>query len=354
MHTLLDPVAAIKRELDDWEVAFVELDVFGTDDAATIAAMVDRFAREHLGARIDGYLFYASSVGSTHGLQLVDGRRVVLKVRPPPATNPHLPLDRDALAQVFTAQHRLATAGYPCPLPLLGPTPLVHGLATIEQYMADGERRDAHDPHVRGLLARSLAEHITLLDPLLPSIAPTHFAAPRDRLFPQPHSQLFQPSEPDTIWVRELGRRARDIAESIPSPRRIGHCDWRVEHVRFAGDCIAASYDWDSVAALPETRIVGVDAHGHTADWSQQEIRRVPTHEGILGFIDDYARARLTPFTADEHRGARAWAAYWIAYGAWISIAPGERDWPDDSWPALLRACGEALLRPDVARARGV
>ena len=89
----------------------------------------------------------------------------------------------------------------------------------------------------------------------------------------------------------------------------------------------------------------GGKAHGHPADWSQERTRRVPTLAGMLGFIADYEAARRAPFTAAERRGARAWAAYWIAYGAWISVRPGERDWPADSWPALLRECGEDLLR---------
>jgi hypothetical protein len=243
------------------------------------------------------------------------------------------------LQQIVAVQRHLAAAGYPCPEPLLGPVPLGHGLATVEAFMGEGERR--HD--ARRWLARGLAEHMAILDPLLQAIRVQHFAAPPERLFPQPHGKLFRPSEPDTIWVRELAARARQTAESIASPLRLGHCDWRVEHVRFEGDRIVATYDWDSIALLPETRIVGVDAHGHTADWSQHAIRRVPTLEGILAFIDDYAAVR--PLTAEERRGARAWSAYWIAYGAWISIQPGETDWPDDSWPALLRDSGDALLR---------
>ena len=131
----------------------------------------------------------------------------------------------------------------------------------------------------------------------------------------------------------------------MPSPPVLGHCDWRVEHLRFSGERLVASYDWDSLATRAETCVVGVNAHGHTADWSQAQTRRVPTPEGIPGFIADYERARGRRFTGAEHHAARAWAVYWIAYGAWISITPGSTDWPDDSWPALLQQCGELLLR---------
>ena len=346
MATVRDPVTVIREHLAQWDTPFVELDVFGTDDAGSIAEAVDRFTREHLGARVAGYLFQTASVSSTHGVELDDGRRVVIKVKPPPETNPDLPLDRTSLEAIVAAQRHLAAAGYPAPTPILGPVVLARGLATVETYLPPGEARSGHDAGVRGLLAAGLHDHMAILEPLLSNPRLTHLELPADRLFPQPHSKIFQPSEAaeDTGWVRDLARRARDRAEATVSRPRLGHCDWRVEHVQLRGNDIVATYDWDSLAVAPEIRIVGVDAHGHTADWSQEAIRRVPTYDGIVGFIADYERARAAPFSAGERRGARAWAAYWIAYGAWISIAPGQRDWPDDSWPALLRDCGEALL----------
>jgi hypothetical protein len=341
--TARDPVRVIQEQLDEWEVPFVELDVFGTREASRIVEIVEAFAREQLGSGVDGYLHYGSSVGSTHCVELLDGRRVVIKVRPTAADAP-VPIDREDLEQIMAVQRHLATHGYPCPEPLLGPVPLGRGLATVETYLDRGIHRDAHDPHVRDLVAVGLREQIGRLSPLVATVRPKHFEVPRDRLFPRPHGRLFVPSEADTGWVRELAGRARAIAESVPSPPELGHCDFRVEHIRFEGDAIVATYDWDSVALRPELEIVGTNAHGHTADWSQEAIRRVPTLEGMLGFLAAYDRARPVPFTREQHRGARAWAAYWIAYGAWISIAPGDTDWPEDSWPALLRDAGERLL----------
>ncbi|WAS96696.1 phosphotransferase [Nannocystis punicea] len=340
-----DPVAVVRENLAEWEVPHVELDVFGTADAAAIVEQVDGFVRRHLGTGVAAYLFCGSSVGSTHGLLLADGRRVVLKARPPAETNPDLPLDRESLRQVARVQRFLAARGYPCPEPILEPEPIGRGLATIETYLDAGRLVDGHDPRGRRLIAAALVEHIGLLRNMPDPPRIGHFAVPDERLFPTPHGKIFSPSESDTGWVRALGRRARDITRAADSPLVLGHCDWRVEHLRFADDRLVATYDWDSLAARPEVCIVGVDAHGHTADWSQEQVRRVPTPEGILGFIADYEAARGEPFTREQHRAARAWAVYWIAYGAWISIAPGDTDWPEDSWPALLRRCGEELLR---------
>ncbi|HEY1693180.1 MAG TPA: hypothetical protein VGG39_13525 [Polyangiaceae bacterium] len=341
-----DPVVVIREHLATWDTPFVELDVFGTDDPRAIAAAVDEFARAQLGAGVAGYLLQVASISSTHCVELDDGRRLVIKVKPPAETNPSLPLDRASLEAITQAQSHLAASGFPCPMPVLGPTPLARGLATVERYMADGEHRDAHDPVVRRLLAEGLAEHMAILEPLVATSALSHFQMPPGRLFPHPHSRLFHPSDAvdDTGCVQDLARRARAIAESIASPPCLGHCDWRTEHVRFDGDRIVATYDWDSLGVLPRTRIVGVDAHGHTADWQQDAIPHLPTYDGIVGFIEDFARAATAPFTADEHRAARAWAAYWIAYSAWITIQPGQRTWAPDSWPLLLRDCGERLL----------
>jgi hypothetical protein len=341
-----DPVAVVRASLDEWEVPFVELDVFGTADAGAIVEQVDEFARRHLGSGVAGYLFCGASVGSTHGVVLADGREVVIKARPPAQTNPDLPLDAGSLAVVVELQRFLADRGYACPRPILGPREIGRGLATVEVHLAGGRAPDRDDAEDRRRIAVELYRHIELLKVAPGGLRPRHFInVSPGALFPQPHSKLFAPSEADTGWIRGLARRARDIGERTTSREVIGHCDWRVEHLRFAGGRLVASYDWDSLATRPEIVVVGVNAHGHTADWSQEEVRRVPTHAEMVGFIADYEEARGEPFTAAERRGARAWAAYWIAYGAWISVRPGERDWPDDSWPALLRDCGEALLR---------
>ena len=350
--TIRDSILVIQEHLAEWDVAFVEIDVYGTSDAASIAELVDRFTREQLGSGVAGHLRYGSSVGSTHCVELLDGRRVVIKARPPADADAPVPIDREMLAQIVLVQRHLSALGYPCPEPLLGPVPLGRGLATVERYMDRGSHRDAHDPHVCDLIAAGLHEQITLLAPLTSTVRPRHLEVPADRLFPRPHGKLFNPSEAeaDTGWVRDIARRARTVAESVPSPIVLAHCDWRAEHIRFEGDAIVATYDWDSVALRSELHVVGANAHGYTADWSQETIRRVPTYEGMLGFIAAYDRARAVPFTREQHRGARAWAAYCIAYGAWISIAPGDTDWPEDSWPALLRDCGERLLADQTSR----
>jgi hypothetical protein len=331
-----DAVAVIAEQLAQWETPFVELDIFATRAPERIFAAVDAFVRSTLHAAVVGYLFQATSISSVHGIVLDDGREVVVRAKPPAASNPDLPLDRGSLEAIVEAQRSLHAAGFPCPQPLVGPTTLGAGLATIETYLPPA------DPAPRSMLARGLVEHMRLLPARPPAL--DRFALPRDRVFAQPHSKLFRPSEADTVWVRDLARRARAIAEAEPSPLVLAHGDWRVEHVKARGDRIVATYDWDALAVLPETRVVGINAHGHTADWSQSATRNTPTYDDVVGFIADYEQARGHAFTPGERRATRAWAAYFIAYQAWITIEPG-KSWAGDSWAGVLEEAGERLLR---------
>jgi hypothetical protein len=343
-----DSVETIAAELATWEIPFVELDAFGTADPVAIAAMIDAFVREHLGSAVAGHLFCSTSIGSTHGIALADGRRVVLKARPPQSTNPDLPLDLASCREIASAQRWLHARGVPCPAPLCEPAPLGHGIATVDSFLADGHVPDGRLPAVRTTLVHAQHEHARLLEPLRPSLTVRHFLPPRDRLFPQPHSKLFDvdATAHEAGWIEAIARRARDIAEPVASAMIAAHCDWRIEHVRLddRGD-VVASYDWDSIGIRSETQIVGITMHGFTCDWSSSAGVHLPTIAEMLGWLDDWQRARGRPFTAQEHAAARAWCVYAIAYGARISIAPGDREWPTDTWPHLLQTAAEPLLR---------
>ena len=79
MKIVHDPVKTLRNEIETWDTPFVELDCFGTDTAERIAETMDEFCRVHLGSSLRGYLFYGSSVGSTHGVRLEDGRDMLSK-----------------------------------------------------------------------------------------------------------------------------------------------------------------------------------------------------------------------------------------------------------------------------------
>lgn len=350
MKTLHDPVAMIQKDLDGWATPFVELDCFGTDNAERIAEMVEKFCRANLDSSIRGYFFYGSSVGCTQGLGLEDGRDVVVKVRPPAHTNPDLNLDAAALERVCDVMKWLAEKGFPCPKPILGPTPLGNGLATVEEMLEAGRRGSGFEPMRRKTIASTLAELIALLRSYDGDVSGLKHFQRRAALYPQPHSKLFdfEKTAAGAEWIDALAARARRM-EAHDGPPVLGHADWRVEHLRFQADRIVAAYDWDSLALRPETESLGISAHAFTADWTQQGERRIPTANDIRAYVADYEVARGAAFTKQERRSIFATCVYSIAYGARCAHAlePEKRVWEDDTWPYLLRTEGEALLKGD-------
>ena len=347
MTVVYDPVALIQKNFDDWGSPYPELDIFATERAEEIVHLFDAFCHEHLGGRLAGSLFYGSSIGSTLGARLEDGRLVVIKARPPATANPDLKHDGDSLGIICRVMAWLHAGGYPCPEVLLGPTPLGNGLATVEAYRPGGERGDGFRPGCRRIIAQGLADLIVRLRDFPGEVARLQPVPSGSRLFPQPHSKIFdfERTTAGAEWIDDFARRARRV-ERHPEGPVLGHGDWRVEHLRFRDETIVATYDWDSLATRPETALVGMAAHGFTADWSLPGVRRIPGGDDIRAFVADYERARGRSFAKAERRAVFSSCLYSIAYGARCAHAlhPDTTEWAPDSWPYLLRTEGEALL----------
>lgn len=343
-----DSLKTVQAHLDEWQTAVVERDVFGTDRASDIVRLTEEFCRAHLGSGLRGSIFYLSSVGCTHGVELQDGRRVVIKARPPATPETGVRLDRLALESIVEITGWLADRGYSCPRPLLGPTPLACGLATVETLMESGQRGDGFDPACRRTIAHGLARAISLLRDIPGNYVHLTGLKRGDSLFPQPHSRLFdfEATASGAEWIDAYARRALPLDTDRSAPT-LGHSDWKVEHLRFQDGAIVASFDWDSLAMRRETELVGGAAHGFTADWTIEGVRRIPAGDDIRAFVADYEAARGRPFSRRERASVFANAVYVIAYGARCAhaLAPATRDWRPDTWPYLLRGEGDSLLR---------
>jgi hypothetical protein len=330
----------------------IERDVFESTEALSIVAAVDAFCRAKLGSGIDHYEFYWPSVGSTHGLCLNDGRRVVVKVHRATADVAHL-------AAVQTVQGHLASAGFPAPQPLLGPTPLANGIAVAELLLDRGAWEDAHEPQIRKLVAGGLFRQIDLCRKSvgLPGLE-SSTAAMRQR-WQTPHDLRFDfPATSDGAeWIDHLAAEAlRRLDEEGAGEPAIGHSDWRVEHLRFAGGGLVAVWDWDSLGSGLEPAFVGSSAHSFTADFHVDDLDVVPTLQEALAFIADYEAARGAPFSAAEHRTAVAALVATMAYSARCEHAdtltdmgsaparPAPRCVPADGYLGFLAMHGSKLL----------
>jgi aminoglycoside phosphotransferase (APT) family kinase protein len=348
MKAIYDPVDILQKEIQTWDSPFVELDCFGTDRAEQIAEMINHFCRGRLGSKLHGYLFYGSSVGSTHGVQLEDGRQVVIKVRPPPDTNPYLNSDRTSLESISQVMRWLSDRGYPCPKPILGPTSLAKGLATVDEFLDRGQHGNGFEPECRRSIASGFAELIKVLQSFNGEVSCLKYFQRSESLYPQPHSKLFdfKKTAASAEWIDDFARRARR-AEAHEDKPVLAHGDWRVQHLGFQEGKIVATYDWDSLAFCTETELVGVSAHGFTADWTLEGVRRIPTANDIRAYVADYEHARGQPFSDLERKSLFAHCVYCIAYSARCehSLEPDKITWEEDTWPYLLKTEGEALLR---------
>lgn len=217
-----------------WPDARVERSIFGTDDpegiwARALAACPD--AVECFAFRV--------SVGALFGLRLCDGSRVALKIHGDRS-------DDRYLAAVQRVQDHLWEGGFPCPRPLG-----VRPRARIEEWVDEGEYRDAHEPAVRRVLAEQLAELVRRTADLhaLEGMEP-FFPPPGAPLWPKPHNVLFkfEATTEGAAWIDEIAQAAKERRDAAPGRLVIGHGDWTAAHFRFDDLRPTVIYDWDSLS----------------------------------------------------------------------------------------------------------
>jgi hypothetical protein len=332
----------IQEALASWSQTPVELAIFETAEPAAIAHVFERFCREQLGVGVRGALFYQSSIGAVAGLELEDGRRVVLKAYQPDRT-------RERLEEVVRLQSYLSRHGGLAAAVLAGPEPLASGWGVVEHYVEHGRTRDGHTLAVRNALAVSLhaisaqlasfVEASRLTSQLFSQLAP-------GALWPKPHSKIFdfEATQAGAEEIDALGTLA--LQRMTPAGRLVlGHCDWRAEHVRFEGDQPVAAFDWDSLCKEREPTLVGFIAHAFCADWTRSDYAQAPTLDEARAFVAAYEAARGAPFERDERALCGAAFAYSVGYTSRCGHAFGkrERDVPG-TFHHLLASHGEGLL----------
>ena len=322
----------------------VERVVFGLDDPSTIARELDAWSRRHLGAAIRGAEFYRSSSGCVTGVNLSDGRAVVLK-----ATSGRRP--RAYLDAVHRARRHLHNSGLPCTIPLSEPQALGSAWVVAEPRLDVGVAADPHQPAARAAIAAGLAdliEHARGCPDPEPLGRPWFSGLPEGRVFPRPHSPRFDftATSAGAEWIDALAQEARTRRDEAQGQLSVGHFDWRVEHLRLDGQGVCAVYDWDSLHVALDTVAVGAAAPHFTCDWGRDDVPRVPTIETMRAFVSDYERARKLPFTRAERRTIAAAAVYGMAYSARCNhAARPDHDGDDGDLRPLLARHGPTLLR---------
>ncbi len=345
-EAMSDLGAVIAEQLRAWGTTRLpnEQALFGTEDPATVAAMVDGWCRAHLGSPIARYRFFDSSSASVHGVELADGRAVVVKGHRPGVST-------DFLRAMTAVQRGLARTGFPAPDPLVDPQPCGGGHLGAETLLARSRPADAHAPGIRRVLARGLVRfqrqaaphHDTLADVRHPMAEPVDGA-----WYPAPHSTRFDfaATANGAGWIDGLARSAREHLErASPTTRVVSHGDWRVQNVSIRDGAIDAVYDWDSVAVTDECTALGTAAITFGVDWSVDQPRRFSTAAEMGAFLADYEDARGVPLAATDRDRLAASMVASLAYGARCEHADPERPPAGtDSQRTLLRTLGPALL----------
>lgn len=257
--------------------------------------------------------FYQPGIGVVVGLDLADGRAVVAKAHRATSMPP------ERLATIARVQADLAAAGVPAPAPLAGPLLFANGWLTVEEHR-DGDAADGYDPAVRRGMASALHDFVDAARPHTGNRwIGTWLGDPViNDLWPLPHDLRFDFLRTATgaEWIDDAARAARATLVAMAFPDVVGHLDWRVQNLAFAGSRVSAIYDWDSVGLVPEAALVASASVIHPIDWRLEQPDPLPTLDQLDGFVVDYEAARGAPFGDDERQVLAAGQRWVASYGA--------------------------------------
>jgi len=259
---------------------------------------------------VRAFLFEAGQLSKVHAVELDDGRKVVVKVRPW-ATR---------LVGCLEVQRRLVGSGFPCPRPLTGVEAVGDLAVSAETLVAGGEQLSlvADRPVLfASLFARMLAlapppEDVGPVDPPVPWTAWDH---DQGDLWPSPDVPVGDLNTvPGPAWLDHAARRARERLAAYEAKDVVGHGDFESQNIRWVGEEVLAVHDWDSVVARPEAALVGVASAVFTATGGPG----AASIEQSEAFIAHYEHSRGSPFTTDAREAA--WAA-----GLWVRAFNAEK-----------------------------
>ncbi|GAA2104232.1 hypothetical protein GCM10009841_22010 [Microlunatus panaciterrae] len=317
--------------------------VFCLSDVDQVAQLVSGYVASRAGSDVAEVLFRAGRIDAVWAVRTTDGRDLVVKAH-------RAPVDLRARSAAVRAQLLLNAAGFPCPEPVSGPDRVGDLVMSIETLTAAGGPADGRQPKIRRGIAHGLSQHIEILGqaPELIDLAGRGPAWCRYQggPWPTPHDPIFDfTSTPDGYeWLDEFARDASHQIRATREPDEIvvGHADWYLGNLRFEGEALAATFDWDVVADT-EAVIAGMVAGSFTASSTNGAV--LPTPADAAAFLTDYDDTRARPFTDRQQQCAAGAAAWVIAYNARCAVSLLQGVPLPDSPVLLARDSGEAYLR---------
>jgi hypothetical protein len=294
-----------------WLGTSTEAATFGSVNAEAEASWYEALCFEALGSAVRKALFFHASGGCVGGVELFDGRQLVIK-----AYQPRWKLD--ALRIVSLSQRRLSAAGFACPIPEVDPLQFEGVVASVDALLPDpGLRRLGADE--MAVSAGSLAEVVAILGPenATPSIQAHAMDRQEGSLYPVPHDPSFDfnLNAREAAWIDELAAAGLEAEQCDRSAPRMIHGDWSARNIRVIDGHLVASYDWDSLGAFRESRGVGIAA----ATWrttGQRDDPPAPGPNEIDVYLNEYIKATGRSRSRSWRRAAIGSALFTLAYTA--------------------------------------
>lgn len=296
---------------------------------------LDSWCRRHLKSAPVDLVFTAGQLAQVTGLQLADGRRVVVKAR----------AFKLRLKGCMAVQEHLWKAGFPCPQPLAGPAPLGSLAATAETFVPGGEPLENPRLHPE-LFARALHSFVRSAPPAaaVPSLAPPPswiwWDHPESGVWPAPATTSADLNRrPGPAWLDDTAGRARTrLRRQSGALAVVGHADFESQNLRWTGDRLHVAYDFDSVAALPEPAVAGAASAVFPTAGPLADAASI---DESAAFLEQYEACRSRPFSDEERELCWACGLWVLAYNARVQLAEGR----DELAGRLILEAKERLKR---------
>lgn len=313
--------------------------VFGLVPRTEVWSVLDRHLQGELDSGLGRVLFEAGAIGAVFGVQLADGREVVVKAYQPSSDLPRL-------GAMTECQALLQRRGFPCAAVLSPPRVVAGAPMVIEELLRPISTGSPHEPEEVDGMAAGLARQIELLADVnaealnrgRPAWSNWEVGA-----WPVPHDPIFDFAVPARgyEWLDDRANAHADVLRQLSGllPNVVGHTDWVWQNVAVRDGRLAAAYDWDSLAFLPEAAILGLSAGAYSQ--GSPIPPDAPPWQQVTSFVDAYIRARGRGFSLAEEvvvENAAGWVRCYNARCQIDNLQRRDAAPPDGSFVDMITA----------------